>query len=313
MCCHDALLDLGSVAGLRELLSLPETGLCETGLSFAAPLIRRYFPNCRFVVVRRPLAEVKASLSRFPGWEGSHNYLAEEEKRLEAISAMPGTLTVSFEQLNTRDACREVFEHCLQRPFDDAWWAAMGPRNIQINMAASVTRSVERTPQVAALMIETARLLAPVTIQEESWEQFRQDAEPLFLEHYAEADPFPGHPLDINYDVIGTMAANGRLQIMTARAAGALVGYLAFTIEPSIACRALTFGMQNTIFVRKPFRGMTGFRLHRAALAKLKARGDIYDIIMRSGVVASGPKQKTWFRRIGASDFGSMWRVRVGE
>jgi hypothetical protein len=313
VCCHDALLSLDSVAGLRELLSLPETGLCETGMSFAAPLIRRYFPNCRFVVVRRPLADIEASLSRSPGWEGSRDYLAEEEKRLEAISAMPGTLTVTFDQLNGMQACQEVFEHCLQLPFDEEWWAALAPQDIQIDMAASVARSVERTPQMAALMAEAARLLAPVTIQEESWEAVLRDGQELFAAHYAEADPFPGFAFDPDYGLVGTLAAGGWLQIMTARAAGKMVGYLFFTLEPSIACRSLTFAAQNVFFVHKAFRGATGLRLHRAAVRALKARGDIYELVLRAGVVASGPKLASLFRRMGAADYGHLFRLRMED
>lgn len=311
VCCHDSLLKIDGAQHLRELLAIPNTGLAETAMSFAAPLIRRYFPRSRFVVVRRPLEDIEASLSRFPGWEGSHDFFLEEIQRLESISAMPGTLTVNFADLDGVECCAKVFQHCLGMPLDVDHWASLAGVNIQCDMADRVALSVERTPQMTRTMSEARLLMAPVTYQEETWGQMRDDAMPLFQEHFDEADSFPGRELDINFDIIDAMNRAGVLQIMTARAGGALVGYLAFTVEPGIACRTMTFASQNAFFVRKPWRGVTGLRLHRAAIKKLRERGDIDELILRAGVAGSGPKLAPLFKRMGASDHGHQFRLRL--
>lgn len=147
---HDIGPDCASVADFFARLG---DGTCETGAAFAWPVIRRLRPDIRFVVVRRDPFEVNESLERF----GIRNQLIEMQRRsdhLEDIAGLPGTLTVSYEDLAKPNVCGALFEHCLDEPFDHGWWNRLDPLNIQVDMPKQLAKLIRNGDRIAALKAE---------------------------------------------------------------------------------------------------------------------------------------------------------------
>jgi hypothetical protein len=311
VCCHDALLDLDCVAALRALLASPHTGLSETAMAFAAPLIRRHFPEARFVVVRRELEEVRGSLAEH-GWHYPEGMLEAMAAQVDAVSAMPGTLTVAYDDLATEAACRAIFETCLDLPWDREWWQAFDATNIQIDMVERRAASDAAAPAIADFAAEVAAMMAPVVLAEERWEAFAPDGLGLIADHYAEVGSYEHEEFDLNIPLIESMSSAGLLQIVTARAAGLLVGYLVFTITPSLKARSELNAVQAPFYVRPAWRGFTGLKMHREAIRLLKAKG-VKRLTLRSGVRGVGGRQDAIFRRLGATDDGHMFNLWIGE
>ena len=131
-CSHDICVDMHSIAEIQEFFSRPNVGTVETGMCEGWQLAQALFPDARRVVIRRNIDDVAASLAK-------HNIFIDDQlisrnTRLDEISQRPNVLTVTFDQLNTEAACKAVFEHCLQIPFDRDWWLWIKDQNIQIDM-----------------------------------------------------------------------------------------------------------------------------------------------------------------------------------
>lgn len=309
-CHHDALLYLSNVAELKALLAESNVGLCETALGFAAPLIREMCPETKFVVVCRPIDQVRDSLAK-QGWVQPGVHLEKEQECLDAISRMPGTLTVSFDDLETEECCEEVFEHCLGLTFDRAWWGYWSEQNVQIDMDARKAESIERTGAIREFRAEAMSAMRHADIQEETWESFYRDGQALFREHYAEVGEVHNLPYEPNFELASRMYDLGMLQIMTARHAGEMVGYLVFQIEPCFESKNVKRGIQTIFFVKPQFRGNLGLRLHAASRKALTENG-IRLLTLRSGIRGVGERQEVLFKRLGARNDGHMFSLVIG-
>ncbi len=309
LCHHDLPVHVDSLAHMREILATPYSGTVETAMSRAAPMLVDWFPEVRMVVVRRPVAEVEASAAAVD-WHFSPGYLAGEASRLDQLSAVPGVLTVSFEDLDTEDGCRRVFEHCLHRPFDRRWWWSFRGRNIQLDMPLRLRMLEERRHELERVFTE---IHSYVTIQVEGWATFWRDGQALFAEHYAEAGTFFGLPIDIDVEGLAARERVGRLLIVTARNVLGMVGYIVFLIDGTIENRHAVIAFQNIFFVRKEHRWKRlGPRIHARALKEMRARG-VLGTVCRAGVAASGPKQKALFEREGARYMGALYYLPTGS
>jgi hypothetical protein len=307
---HDLPIAMGSVREMLDALRQPETGTVETGLTRGARTILDAFPAVRIVVVRRSVDDVRASAARL-GWGYANGYLEGEAARLEEIAALPGALVVDYADLAKERVCRRVFEHCLGRPFDQAWWRALAGRNIQVGVEHEALLE-QRRPAIAAFFDDLDRY---VTIQHEPFETFYRDAAALFPLHALEAGGFAGLTLDPDADMARALEREGNLLITTARNASGVVGYLMFMINPCFESRGVRLGFQNIFFVRRDYRGglgriSVGGRMHAAARAGLKARG-VTAMVGRAGVRADGAKQKHLYDRLGAHAMGSLHFLRL--
>jgi hypothetical protein len=117
------------------------TGAAETAAGPGWRLLHHHFPEMRKVVVRRPVADVVEAMMRMDvGGVATYDrdkltrIMVRSRRDLDALSAVPGVLTVDFDDLIREDACAAVFEHCLPFEFDRAWWEGLRLRNIQIVM-----------------------------------------------------------------------------------------------------------------------------------------------------------------------------------
>lgn len=116
-----------------------------------------------------------------------------------------------------------------------------------------------------------------VTFQVESWASYYSDPEreALWCEHYSELavdkDEMPCGP-DIH--LFTSLDAIGALQILTARAAGRMIGYFLTVVRPHTHYCSVLCGFEDSYFISKPFRrGLTGVKLIKENERLLRARG----------------------------------------
>jgi hypothetical protein len=301
-CSHDLPVSVGSIDELCDVLQ--RGGSVETGLTRAWRILRDRFPGVRFAVVRRPVAEVERSAARF-GWSFPDGYLEAETRRLAEISELPGTLTVDFDDMSREATCRALFEHCTGRIMAERHFLELNGRNIQIDMAQRMGLLIQNGNRLISLFDEIGRT---ITIQREDFDRFYSDGVALFRDHYKEAGSFDGLPLDPNVEMAKSLERQGQFLAMTARLGGEMIGYIVFLINPSFESRHVMLGFQNIFYVKPEHRGKLGTKLHKAAVAALKAQG-VMMIIMRSGVRARGPSQKFLFQRMGAQSMGEIYSL----
>jgi GNAT superfamily N-acetyltransferase len=322
-CGHEELLHARSLDDVKSWLSQPCTGTVETA---AAPFWRllRHYPGVRVVVVRRPVDEVVASFLRLPmGFDEAK--LVTLMRRVDAKLAqierrMPDALSVTFADLATEDGCRRVWEHVMPYPHQPAWWAACDPVNIQVDMRVLARRARAFEPQLTKLAKQAKHraitTMAPecgdfdgVTFQVEPFARFWQDAEPLFREHLTQTDQSPGDHARKNWALLQELDDLGRLQCLTGRINGRMFGYLTTVIGPSLDSPDIVQAEHTIFFASSAVRGL-GMRLQRAAIEKLRERG-VHEVIMRAGHRGSGPRLGTFYRRLGAVEFGQMYKLEV--
>lgn len=155
-CSHDIVTDLHSITELESFFKRPNVGTCETGMVDGWKLIEKLYPQVRRIVVRRSLKDVKASLAKF-----GINADKDVERRsalLTQVTQRPGVLTVTFDDLDTEEGCKKVFEHCLQLPFDRDYWLSLKDRNIQIDMERRIEKLRNNHVEIEALKAELARV-----------------------------------------------------------------------------------------------------------------------------------------------------------
>lgn len=115
----------------------------------------------RLVVVRRPVEEVVKSLAN-KGFIIDPQFIEDRAHMLDAVSNLPGVLTVTYDSLQEEEVCREVFEFCLRQPFDYEWWDQMRRQDIQIDLRERFLRLQENAEALANLnaevIAETAKL-----------------------------------------------------------------------------------------------------------------------------------------------------------
>lgn len=150
ICGHDIGPTLDRPEEFAERLTADLVGTCETGAAFAWKLIREMLPEARFVVVRRDPAEVVRSLERF-GITGQEGEMWGRARDLDRISAEPGTVTIDHTDLGDRAVCAALYRFCLGVPMPRAWWAALDPVNIQVDVGRQLQLLAERRPQIEAV------------------------------------------------------------------------------------------------------------------------------------------------------------------
>ena len=148
---HDIPLSVGTLAEMRAALAVPRTGTVETNLSRAAPMLLTWFPDAPIVVIRRPVDDVLASMTRI-GWQMERSYLEAEDRNLDEIGKLPNAIMVPYHQLSTKTGCEDVFEHCLRRRFDFEHWKRFRYRNIQVDPTAHSEFVATRWEQIQALV-----------------------------------------------------------------------------------------------------------------------------------------------------------------
>jgi GNAT superfamily N-acetyltransferase len=321
-CGHDELLRCRSLDDVASWLAQPNTGTVET---MGAPFWRLLPPGSRIVTLRRRVPEIVASLRGTDlVFEDTAmvSMLERSERKLDQIGArLPDVLAVSFDDLATEAGCARVFEHCLGLPHDPAWWSWCAPVNIQINFAHLVRYMAAHRPQLDKLTkVAKHRTIANmtrhavdppegITFQHEPFRQFYRDAKHLFAEHLTQTDQSPDDHARKNLALFEALDDAGMLQTITARMNGRMFGYLQTVIGPTLDGPDISQAWHSIFFASPDIRGL-GMKLQRAALAALRERG-VDEVIMRAGHRGSGPRLGTFYRRLGAEEFGQLYRMEL--
>jgi hypothetical protein len=325
MCGHDEIRHARSLDDLQSWLGMPFTGSVETA---AAPFWRwliKARPDVRIAVVHRPVSEVVHSLMAL-GAKFDEAALVKGitrlDRKLSQITArIPGVLELGYSELSTEAGCGRLFEHCLGLAHDPQWWRAVAAVNIQISMPhllryyeahhtqlSKLTRQVRH--RIIAGMGQAGAGDDAVTFQVEPFRQFYADAEPLFREHLVQTGQSPEDHAAKNLPLLSRLDDLGALQCLTARSNGRMFGYLMSVVAPSLDSPDV-IQAEHTIFYASPEIGGLGMKLQRAALDALKAQG-VNEVIMRAGHRGSGPRLGTFYRRLGAEEFGQLYRLELG-
>ncbi len=320
-CGHDEARHVRGLDDVKSWLAQPCVGAVETA---ASPFWRLLPPGMRVVVVRRPIAEVTASLTA----TGLKFDAAKLDERLRYLNAkldqiekrVPGVLSVNFADLADEATCEKVFEHCLPFKHDSARWAQLSAMNLQTDLPAllryqmAFTAQLDRAASICGQTIKSAlwRNRNPgiddgMTFQEETLATFWRDAKRLFAEHCAKVGEPADQFLHKNLPLIEKLSRAGALHIMTARSNGRMFGYLMTIISPSLESEDLQSGTQTIFYASSDARSL-GLRLQRASVASLSARGGNWDILQRAGVRGDGPRTDVLYRRMGSQPFGQLYR-----
>jgi hypothetical protein len=319
-CGHDEIRHMRSMEDVASWFAQPFTGTVETA---AAPWWRFLRGrDVRIATVRRPVAECADSLMRL-GLGFNHArllaVLAKADRKIDQIEArLPGVLRVTFGELRTEDGCARLFEHCLPFQHDHGWWATMAPLNVQCNAAALLRYFLANAPQlarladvariqtIAAMEAQRTYTLDGFTFQQERFDQFYADGEPLFQRHLASLGQEPMGYQAHNIPLLRLMDQMGALHITTARSNGRMFAYLMATVGPSLDCPDLV-AREAHAYADRRVPGL-GMRLHRESRAALKARG-VAEIFYQAGEAM--PRMAAIYRRLGAQAHSQQYRVRI--
>ncbi len=319
-CGHDELRHARSMDDVKAWFSQPNTGTVETS---AAPWWRLVPADVRTITIRRPVADVVESLARL-GFE--QNVMLPLMKRLDRKldqieRRVPGVLSVRFADLENEGACRELFEHCLPYPHDPEWWAEFAGMNLQVSMSSLVRYMAAYRPQMEKLAkiakhrtiagMTRTRMIDCVTIQEEPFDDAMRDGAHLFEAHCVAVGEAPDNWKNKNTDLMRELYQMGRLFVTTARSNGRLFGYLQTMIGPSLESPHEQSAINLLFYADTSFPGL-GLKLQHAAVDGLKRRG-VDEAFFRAGIRGSGPRLDVLYRRMGAEQFGQLYRLPLKD
>lgn len=327
-CGHEQLRHMRTLDDVKAWFSQPCTGTAETAGAKWWRLLDSHAPGVKVVTIRRPVGEVVDSLMALPGCTFDRDLLTQGmiafDRKLDQIEArIPGVLSVRFDELADEATCAAIFEHCLPYAHDSARWAALAPINIQIDMRAAMRYCDAYAPAMAKLasvarhrMFTNLAARRPVisdamTIQTETFDDWLADAERLLAEHHAQIGEDPENWRNKNIPMLRTMFNIGAMQITTARSNGRMFGYLMTLIAPSLVTEGQTTAV-NTAFFADPSCPGLGLRLQRAALVSFREQG-ISEVFWETNTVGGGNRIGSIYRRLGAEEKGSVFRLRLAE
>ena len=319
MCGHDEMRHVRSMEDVRCWFSAPCTGSVETA---AAPFWRLLPAGVRVVTVHRPVDEILPSLRR-AGMQFDEAimrrhlaYLASKLRQIER--RLPDVLSLSYADLATEEGCARLFEHCLPYQHDSAWWQAMAPINMQINLGHALhwfaayrvpmekTRRIARWEMLRGLRRPVA--MDGVVFQQETLAQAfsDRDGQRLMGDECAVLGEYPEAWQHMNIPLLQRLEEKGALHIMTARSNGRMFGYVVSALGEAFFALDQCEAEQVAFFADPSWPGL-GRKLQHASIEDLRARG-VNRVMMfqpdetRVGLV---------YRRLGAKQTGQRYVLEL--
>jgi hypothetical protein len=152
---HDILVQCPDFRTFKSSYEHGMTGSVETGGAPIWKLVRKEMPDCKIVLVRRPLIEVYRSAIR-AGAAPVLSDLAEASEQLNAAAMDEEVSSIDYSQLNESWACARLFEYCLGFEPSFKWVLQFMAVNIQANMQEHLDRI---NPAVREALLEDVRRL----------------------------------------------------------------------------------------------------------------------------------------------------------
>jgi hypothetical protein len=114
-----------------------------------------------------------------------------------------------------------------------------------------------------------------ITYQVETWASYFASCQTLWVEHYDEiAGDKERMPMRPDAALFEQLERAGQLQIVTARDAGIMVGYMLFVVRPHPHYADVLCGFEDAYFMSiGSRRGTAGIKLIRESISVLKRRG----------------------------------------
>lgn len=290
-------------------------GTCETGAAFAYPLIRQLIPDCRFAVVRRPVAEVVGSFERL-GITGLGPEMERRDRDLDAICAQRDVLTVDYADLKRQDTCAALYAHCRNAAMDLERWARLDGLNIQVDIVRQLTRLETNRSRIAGLKAEVFRRLAKPGLQVvlEPWsDAFWSDAEALATAHFEEVDGGvePKRPFKLDTGFMQRLYDGGVLKLFTARIDGRLVGYYTWNVTSDVESQGLLIAQQGAWYVAPGHPRIAG-KMFDTAVSELRAIG-VQCIFPHHRAQGRGAAIGRFFQRRGAKKIQDTYSLWIGD
>jgi hypothetical protein len=138
-CRHEPSLRWSHPSDLADFLADDEAAAADCMMTFLAGVAREIRPDCKIVVVVRPIDEVRESLFSV-GLEIPRSYLEMMDRKARAIDA---DLFYQFRELDKESVIQNIAETCLGF-FDREKWLAMKDVNVQSNVQETIRLLVAR-------------------------------------------------------------------------------------------------------------------------------------------------------------------------
>ena len=313
-CGHDLATESGSLDEFTGRLG-KFFGTAETGAVVGWRALRKRLPDTKIAIVRRPVPEVYASLARFGlGGSALMDELIQRDAMLDQLANVPGVKSFAFAELNRIEACRDLFEYCLDEPFDWEWWESLAGVNVQVDVPQRLRFLEDNRERIETLKAEAAAE-AHIVIGSEPWDSVWPEIDGLFSEHFSEVegDLAENRPYKLDEPVMREMCAAGMMRICTARVDGILAGYCMWQVTKDVESAGMLIAQHGPWFVRKSFAHlMLGPKLFDASIADLRSIG-VKNAFPHHRLQGRGAKLGAFFRRRGAVETQRTYSLWLGE
>ncbi len=152
---HDMAVRSASIDDFFRNFDEGVIGSVETGAMAGWRLLRERYPAAPIAVVRRPIEDVRLSLSQF-GVAPRAGDLEARSAVLDEIERQPGVLSVTFHDLYEQETRRRMFEHCLIYGWKPEWDARWAHVNIQVDLAKEMREVAQNQIAIVAMKKELA-------------------------------------------------------------------------------------------------------------------------------------------------------------
>lgn len=313
---HDLAIHADTAQQFLDSIWHDRAGTCETAAVKAHKLLRIAMPNAKFMTIRRPVAEVAASLTRF-GITGQDEELALRDRLLDEAEA-DGAVRVDYHTLGDVNVCAGIWEYLLETPFDFALWRLYHPTRIQVDMPARLARLDARREQIARLEAEVADLLARpedakfYRVGRESWATIWADAKPMGEDNYLEVNNGArlGHPFAPDDALISEAERQGVFFGFSARCNGRLVGYASWSIHRNPESAGMILADQGALYAQ-PGHPRIGRKLFDVGLAHMRKTG-AHEAQLHAPFAGRGVGLGRLYQRLGARPVQTRYALPLG-